>query len=257
MATIWCVLPTLNEAPSLAGLIPALLALDPDLHILGVDDQSTDGTAVLWTQWHRACPTRVQWIDRPAPLGLGSAYRQAFQDSRLQAADWVIQMDADGSHTLTDVQALLTLARADPTLDLCLGSRYVPGGRTPGWARWRRGLSRAGSAYARQILGLPVHDLTSGLKVWRGAWMQRMPWDVCADHGYGFQIAATGWALALGARWVEWPIGFQPRQFGTSKLSGRIIREAWGTPWRVRHAIAHPAEPSGRLAASREGVRRD
>ena len=237
MATIhtWVIMPTLNEAPTVIRLIPELLALAPDVGILGIDDHSCDGTAAIWNRWHERCGGRVQVIHRPGPLGLGTAYRTAFQHPMLHRAAWVLQMDADGSHQISDVRALLG-QRGMPG-DLWIGSRWIPGGHTPHWSLTRRLLSRGGSWYTRQIIHTDLHDLTSGFKLWRGTLVRQMPWESCAVTGYAFQIAATVWAEALGARIDEVPITFVPRQAGHSKLSGAILREALGTPWRVRRAI--------------------
>jgi len=231
---LWCVLPTLNEAPTLVQLVPALLAIAPDLGIFGVDDHSTDGTVAIWNTWHTRLPNRVRIVHRPQPLGLGTAYRTAFSDSTIQSASWVLQMDADGSHQISDVRWLLAQRGHTPLVDLWIGSRYVPGGSTTGWSLRRRWLSRVGSWYTRQIVDSPVRDLTTGLKLWRGDLVRQMPWDTCEETGYGFQIATTLHAQWLGARIAEWPISFIPRQAGQSKLSGSILWEAAQTPWRLR-----------------------
>jgi dolichol-phosphate mannosyltransferase len=236
---LWCILPTLNEAPTLVHLVPGLLALAPDLGIFGIDDHSTDGSATIWETWHKRVPDRVSIIHRSGALGLGTAYRTVFQDPVIQAASWVLQMDGDGSHQLRDVRCLLAQRGSTPLIDLWIGSRYVAGGSTPGWPLRRRWLSRAGSWYTRQIVNSPVRDLTTGLKLWRGDLVRQMPWDTCEETGYGFQIATTLHAQWLGARIAEWPITFVPRQAGHSKLSGAILWEAAQTPWRLRRLRQH------------------
>lgn len=226
----WVVLPTLNEAGALPTLLNTLRTL-PELGVWGVDDASTDGTAAIWDAAVRADPEHVRVLHRPARLGLGTAYTTAFRHPAVQSADWVVQMDADGSHRPADLVRLLA---ARPQGDLLIGSRYVAGGKTPGWPWHRRGLSRAGSFYSRALLGVPVSDLTGGFKVWRTDLLARMPWDQITATGYGFQIATTAWAYWLGARVVEVPITFIDRQTGVSKFSGAMVTEALGLVWALR-----------------------
>jgi len=227
---VWVVVPTYNEVDNLSPLIEALLAR-PALGVWGVDDHSTDGTAGLWTAWKHRAPDRVHVMHRPGKLGLGSAYQQVFTHPTALQSDWLVQMDADGSHQVADLDHLLAERF---TADLVIGSRYVPGGATPGWSLMRRTLSQAGSWYARTVLDLPIRDLTGGFKCWRTAFLQRLPLADLQIQGYGFQIASTAWAAWMGGVIRECPITFVERRAGTSKMSVAIMREALGLVWTLR-----------------------
>ena len=146
-------------------------------------------------------------------------------------------MDSDLSHDPTELGALLEAARG--RAHLVVGSRYVPGGSVTNWSRVRLALSRMGNTYARLMLGLPLHDATSGYRAYRRELLQDLVAEPFHADGYGFQVELVmrswlrGWTLA------EVPITFREREHGHSKLSRRIVVEAlwlvtrWGIALRV------------------------
>jgi dolichol-phosphate mannosyltransferase len=121
-----------------------------------------------------------------------------------------------------------------------IGSRYVPGGSIPDWNWGRRAISRGGCLYARSILGLSVHDATAGFRAYRRAILQRIPLDTVRADGYGFQVEMTYLTERVGGRVIELPITFRDRTLGRSKMSMRIVVEAfvlvawWGARDRLR-----------------------
>jgi dolichol-phosphate mannosyltransferase len=120
-----------------------------------------------------------------------------------------------------------------------IGSRYVDGGGVTNWSRARLGLSRAGNAYARMALGLPVSDSTSGYRVYRREALEALVSDGIHSEGYAFQIELAYRAWRMGYRIGEVPITFREREHGKSKLSRAIVIEAlakvaeWGFRDRV------------------------
>lgn len=225
------VVPTYNERPNLERLATGVLGLGPAYALLVVDDASPDGTGVLADALAAAHPGRVTVLHRPGKRGLGPAYVAGFARALAAGTPLIAQMDADLSHDPADLPRLVA-ATADA--DLVIGSRYVPGGGTSGWSAWRRALSRAGCAYARRVLGVPIADLTGGFKVWRRQTLAALDLDRIAADGYGFQIETTVRALRAGARVVEVPITFRERVAGRSKLSRRIVAEAALLVWKLR-----------------------
>ena len=133
-------------------------------------------------------------------------------------------MDADLSHDPDDLPKLLgALARG---ADLAIGSRYVDGGDTVGWAKHREALSRAGGWYARHLLGSPVRDITSGFRAYRAELLEAIDLESLRTSGYGFQIEMTYRAEQAGAVIREVPIVFRERTAGASKMSLAIVGEA-------------------------------
>jgi dolichol-phosphate mannosyltransferase len=229
------VIPTYNEAENLPRLVSALFALNLDLRVLVVDDNSPDGTgevAEALSVRHRG---QVKVLHRQQKGGLGPAYLAGFRQALETAGvDAIAQMDADFSHdpaVLPKMAALMENGEAD----LVLGSRYVPGGRLDErWALWRKALSTFGNVYARLILQMPVHDITGGYRLWRRDALAKMPLKRIRANGYIFQVEMAYVAYKLGFRIVEVPIYFREREWGESKMSFRIQREAAFSVWQLR-----------------------
>ncbi|MBI2881703.1 MAG: polyprenol monophosphomannose synthase [Candidatus Tectomicrobia bacterium] len=224
------VVPTYNEAENIGPLLRAVLSLPFPLEVLVVDDGSPDGTADRVEEMAREDP-RIHLLRRPGKMGLGSAYLDAFRWALRWDYARVVEMDADFSH---DPRHLPALLEASERADLVLGSRYVPGGETAGWTPLRKFISRAGSLYARAILGLSVRDLTGGYKCFRRQVLEAIPLDEVVSEGYAFQIEMTFRALRKGFRVIEVPIRFTDRRVGQSKMSWRIFWEAVRNVWWIR-----------------------
>ena len=227
---ITVVIPTYNERANLGPLVRDLLGLRPDLSVLVVDDNSPDGTGRVADEL-TAETGRVSVLHRPTKAGIGPAYVAGLARALVGDADWIVCMDADGSHRPVDLPKLLdALGEAD----IVLGSRYVAGGGTEGWPLHRRLLSRFGGTYARRLLGVQVADLTGGFKAYRREALARLDLAAVRSDGYAFQIETTWQAIRRGLRVVEVPITFTDRVAGRSKLSRRIVAEAVWTVLRLR-----------------------
>jgi glycosyltransferase involved in cell wall biosynthesis len=220
------VIPTYNEAGSVVGVIDRVLAADPRVDVLIVDDGSPDGTARLVAE-RAAGEPRVRLLERSAKQGLGAAYRAGFAWGLQRGYEALVEMDADLSHPPDRLPALLDgLAGAD----LVIGSRYVPGGRTVNWSRLREAISRGGNTYVRLALGVPVHDCTAGYRAYRRQVLEALPVSAVRSNGYCFQIEMVHRSWQEGFRVVEVPITFTERATGVSKMSNQIVAEAL---WRV------------------------
>lgn len=221
----WVVVPTYNEADNIRPLTAAVLAALPDATILVVDDSSPDGTGQIADELAATDP-RIRVRHRAAKQGLGRAYLDGFSVALTGGAGIVVQMDADFSHDPAAVPSLVEPIRRGEA-DLVIGSRYTRGGGVLDWGLGRRLISRSGSLFARVVLGLSPNDLTGGFKAWRAATLAAIPFDGIHAGGYVFQIEMTFRASRAGARIQEVPITFQDRRIGQSKMSRRIIVEAF------------------------------
>ena len=217
------VVPTFNEIENIERLIREVLETAPQVQILVVDDGSPDGTADRAEALGRELG-HVQVLRRPEKNGLGNAYRAGLRKAIDDGAEICVQMDADMSHDPAVLPALL--ANVENGADLAIGSRYVPGGRTVNWPRRRRMLSRWGNRYASGVLGLAVNDATAGYRAYSSAALERMSFETVRADGYGFQVEMTYRLVSAGGKIVEFPISFQDRTEGVSKMSGSIIQEA-------------------------------
>lgn len=239
------VTPTYNEAENLPKLVSALFALPRTLHyegkrgaglpldlcLLVVDDNSPDGTGRVADGLAAKYPGRVSVLHRPGKMGLGSAYLQGFKKVLEDGAQAVVQMDADFSH---DPQVLVEMARRLDNADLVMGSRYVRGGSVDErWPQWRKSLSAFGNFYARTILNLPLHDVTTGYRLWRREALMSLPLGRIQSSGYVFLVEMVYLAHTLGFKIAETPIYFSDRRWGKSKMSFKIQTEAAFRIWQV------------------------
>ena len=228
---ITVVTPTYNEAENLPKLVSALFSLPLDLNVLIVDDNSPDGTGKIADELAQKYPGRVDVLHRPGKMGLRSAYLNGFQKILNGDAQALVQMDADFSH---DPSTLVTMAKLLESYDVVLGSRYVQGGSVDEqWPIWRKGLSAFGNFYARTILGLPLHDVTTGYRMWRRETLQHMPIERIQSNGYVFLVEMMYLAHCLQYKIGEAPIYFADRRWGKSKMSVKIQMEAATRIWQV------------------------
>jgi len=222
------VIPTYNEAPNLAHVVPQVLAQDPRLEVLVVDDNSPDGTGRMADEMAAKEP-RVHVLHRPGKAGLGTAYLAGFKWGLERAYDLFFEMDADLSHDPAHLKEFLT---AIGNADLVLGSRYLGGKVTVvNWPMGRLMLSYCANIYARRITGLRLWDLTGGFKCFRRRVLEAVDLTAVRSNGYAFQIEMSVRAWRKGFKLVEIPIVFVDRTEGQSKMNKRIVREAiWMVP---------------------------
>ncbi len=234
------VIPTYNEAGHLGALLESLFALhlpDVELHALVVDDASPDGTAEIAAAAATRWPGRVDLVRRPAKQGLTSAYVAGFTRALASGADYVAQMDADGSHDPAELPRMLAVLGE---ADVVIGSRYAAGdSQDTRRGRYRRTASRIGGRLVgRVIAGLSTSDPTSGFRLWRAAALQRIdPARRLRSRDYGLQVELALLAAAGGCRSVDHPIHFAERRAGRSKMTLAVQVRTIGEI--VRASLAH------------------
>jgi dolichol-phosphate mannosyltransferase len=242
------VIPTYNEVKNLSALTAELFALEMDgLDILVVDDDSPDGTGRLADELAQLYDGRFHVIHRTDQRGLGLAYRAGFRFALDAGADFIIQMDADFSHSPTYIPQFVE--KIQEGYDVVIGSRYVLGGELDEkWSFGRYLLSWwANSIYARPILRLKVKDATAGFKCWRRSALLDLNLDSIRSNGYVFQVEMAYVCQRLGYRVLEIPIYFEDRRIGKSKMSVPIKIEAalrvWQVWWRHRRLRPRSVKP--------------
>lgn len=215
------VIPTYNEAETITKTLSEVLGLDADLSILVVDDSSPDRTRAIVEEGFGSDP-RITILSRKAKQGLGLAYMAGFESAFSREFDYIIEMDADGSHQPKDLMKLL---QSSPDADLVIGSRWVTGGEVLNWPWLRRLISRTGNRYAKFMLGTQILDMTSGFRVYRTKFLQELVSEPVSSHGYSFQVELAYRASKRGLV-TEVPITFVERVNGKSKMTLAIVLEA-------------------------------
>ena len=225
------IIPTYDEASNIPQLLPQVLNQDECIDVLVVDDGSPDGTGQIADRMASE-NSRIHVLHRAKKLGLGTAYLAGFEWGLEREYDFIFEMDADFSH---DPKHLPEFLEAIKDADLVLGSRYLDGRVTVvNWPMGRLLLSYGANIYARVVTGLKLSDSTGGFKCFRRRVLEAIDLDRVRSNGYSFQIEISLRAVKKGFNIKEIPIVFVDRSDGTSKMSGRIVREAIWMVWRLR-----------------------
>jgi dolichol-phosphate mannosyltransferase len=221
MRGVICI-PTYNERENLPSLVEEVLAVDPHVDVMVLDDDSPDGTGQVADLIAKREP-RVSVVHRPRKEGIGRAYLDGFRRALAAGYDVVVQMDGDFSH---QPRFLPEILRALEHADVVVGSRYVDGARVETWGVPRRVLSAAGNLYARTVFGMAERDLTSGFVAYRRHVLEAVGLDQIQSESYGFQLELKFRAHQLGFQIAEVPIVFFDRVVGLSKLQRGRVGEA-------------------------------
>lgn len=219
------IIPTYNEADNIGVLIPRLFKHIPDISILVVDDGSPDGTAAKCREMQEGYP-KLFIESRTAKSGLGSAYRFGFAWGLNRGFEELIEIDADMSHRVRDLTAMIRAKESNPSSGLIIGSRWIKGGSTINWPLKRQLLSRAANIYVRMMLGMGVSDSTAGFRIYSAEILRKIDLTAIKSEGYSFQIEMTRAAKLAGSKIIEVPITFRERESGVSKMSQAIVKEA-------------------------------
>lgn len=224
------VTPTYNEGKNIESLVNSLFGLNSRYHILVVDDNSPDGTAIIVKRLQKKFKN-LHLAERPKKRGLGTAYCYGFKWALERDYDYIVQIDADLSHNPEDVPKMLDLLKK---YDLVIGSRYCDGISVVRWPLRRLILSYFANSYSRIVTGVKLRDLTAGFKAWRREVLENIDLDNIRSEGYAFQIEMNFHAERKGCKIYEHPILFIDRTIGESKMSRAIMIETAWMVWQFR-----------------------
>ena len=240
MKKLVILIPTFNESSTIVEQLKKLAiyrnSSEYEISALVIDDNSPDETADFVDN------LQLPWVEvlrRPSKSGLGAAYRAGFAKV-LQNKTYthVVTMDADGSHRVEDLSALITAIT--PGRSITLGTRWIPGGSVINWPKSRQLLSKTGTKYAKFALKINLNDLTGGFRIYSVELLHALNLKNMQATGYCFQIEMAMAADLAGAVATEVPITFVERINGVSKMTKAIVLEAliqitrWGVVRRIR-----------------------
>lgn len=233
MSEVLVIIPTYNEAKNVALALKRVMEQPSNLNALVVDDGSPDGTANVVRQTQLEYPGRIELLERPGKLGLGTAYLTGFAYALEHECQIICEMDADLSHNPDDLPRLINAIKKDQC-DLAIGSRYVDGVRVVDWPLGRLILSYGAGWYTRIVTRLPVRDVTAGFVAYHRRVLESVNLQAVRSNGYSFQVEMKYRAWKKGFRLSEIPIVFTERTEGQSKMSQDIVREAAFKVWELR-----------------------
>ncbi len=245
------IIPALNEEAALGGVISELRAWSPDVHILVVDDGSTDSTTAV----ARAAGVAVATL--AFNLGVGGALQTGFRYAVRHGFTRAIQFDGDGQHEASEIPALL--AGLDEGADLVIGSRFAAGSGAgdSGEGSYSVGRVRGGAMRGLQLAvrilgGRPLTDASSGFRAFSAPLLdffaERYPNEFLGDTAEALLLACRA-----GFEVVEVPVRMRPRAGGTPsngrvKLAYHYVRvlvSMIGTSPLRRTTVSSPLPDSG------------
>jgi dolichol-phosphate mannosyltransferase len=226
------IIPTYNEIENVESMARKLMSYEKEFHILFVDDNSPDGTAAKIMELQNEFQDRIYLESRKGKLGLGTAYIHGFKWALAKEYEFIFEMDCDFSHNPDDLIRLYNACKNGA--DLSIGSRYCKGGKVSNWPWDRVLMSYFASVYVRIILWIGIKDTTAGFKCYRKKVLEKINLDGITFKGYAFQICMKYAAVRHGFIVEEVPITFIDRQYGTSKMSTGIFKEAFYGVWKMR-----------------------
>jgi dolichol-phosphate mannosyltransferase len=222
------IIPTYNEKENIEAIIRTVFSLPREFHILVIEDNSPDGTADIVIKLQKEWPQQLHMIQRKGKLGLGTAYIAGFKWAIDYKYDYIFEMDADFSHTPSDLIKLHDACVLE-NADLAIGSRYKSGVNVVNWPMGRVLMSYFASIYVRFVTRMKIMDTTAGFKCYKRKVLETIKLDKIRLKGYAFQIEMKFTTWKYGFNIVEVPIVFTDRKQGSSKMSGGIFNEAiWG-----------------------------
>lgn len=219
------IIPTYNEIENIEALIRAVFFQSQDIHILIIDDNSPDLTALKVKELQDEYSGRLYLISRNSKQGLGTAYIYGFKWCLARNYKYIFEMDADFSHDPNDLPKLYE-ACASGGADMAIGSRYVTGVNVVNWPMGRVLMSYLASKYVRVITGMKINDTTAGFVCYKRETLEALDLNNIKFIGYAFQIEMKFKTYLKKLKIVEVPVIFTDRTKGESKLSKGIISEA-------------------------------
>lgn len=205
------VIPTYKEKQNLHELLPVLDKTLAKLkfEIIVVDDFSDDGTEKAVQDLSL---DSVKLITRRDQRGLSSAVHLGVSQAK---GEVICFMDADFSHPPTALMGMYQMIIQEG-YQLVVGSRLVKGGGSKDWPWKRKFISWGARQLARPLT--PIKDITSGFFMFK---KEVYPQKELNLEGFkiGMEVAVKGGAKKIG----EYPIVFEDRRYGESKLSGGVM----------------------------------
>jgi glycosyltransferase involved in cell wall biosynthesis len=204
------VIPALNEAPRLPGVLGRIRELQPAVDILVIDDGSTDDTDAV------ARDAGAFVVRHPFNLGYGAALQTGYKFAVQRHYEMVIQMDGDGQHDPLNLDAVMEPVQ-NGSADVVIGSRFLDE------KSYRPPLERRIGSWifgklASLITGKRITDPTSGY--WA---LNRKAFDLCAGTPFPHDYPDADVLIGLhhaGLAIAEVPVRMYPPERGKSMHRG-------------------------------------
>jgi dolichol-phosphate mannosyltransferase len=216
------IVPCYNEAVNIENLTTSIHESEQDVDILVIDDNSPDGTGNIVKKLQEK-DKKLFLIEREGKLGLGSAYARGFKYALENDYNFIITIDADFSHNPKYIPGLIAQM---PNVDICIGSRYVPGALIKDWGILRKIVSKSANKLAQIVLGSRQNDNTTGFRCYKAEVIKDLLNADIKSNGYSYLVEVAHLLQKRNYKIGEIPIIFEDRRAGNSKISKKEIMQS-------------------------------
>ena len=206
------IIPTYNEAATIAELIKRVNSVDVPKEIIVVDDGSTDGTrerlASLEEQYDN-----LRVLVQPRNQGKGAALRRGFQEA---SGDYVLVQDADLEYDPSDYPSLLK-PLVDGKADVVYGSRFLTTKEHRVLFFWHSVGNQLLTLISNMFTNLNLTDMETGYKVFKREVIQSIKLE---QNRFGFEPEVTVKIARMKVRIYEVGISYSGRTYEEGKKIG-------------------------------------
>ncbi|MDR1195691.1 MAG: polyprenol monophosphomannose synthase [Endomicrobium sp.] len=210
---IIAMIPTYNEATNIKQMIEDVLNCGVDAEVLIVDDMSPDGTYKIVEEISKTNP-KVHLLLRKEKKGRGYAGKDGFKKAVEMNAEYIVEMDGDGSHAPKYIPGFLETIKE---CDVVIGSRYIEGGKDENRTLLRQVVSNLSKLYLSIVLGVKIKDPTSGYRMFKKEVLEKIVGDLKANDPF-IVTEVVYYLKKYKFTLKEYPIEFLSRMSGQSKL---------------------------------------
>lgn len=241
---------TYNEVDNIEALLGQIWEAAPMAHVLVVDDNSPDGTGQLLEKIAQE-NSKLQVINRPRKLGLGTAHKLAFKVAAEQDFDLLITMDADFSHNPDYIPEMVNLIEQGS--DFVIGSRFMEGGSCD-YSGFRLFVSRSANIAAKYLLGLKLHEATTSFRAFNKHLIKNLDLDTIRQNGYSFFLESVYRISRFTDKAKQIPIHFEDRRMGTTKISRKELRKGLFTLLRLSFERFFSSAPAAKVESEHKDL---
>ena len=187
MKKIIITMPVANEAATMANILDRILSLPfENLFVYPVmDHYSTDSTESIIDLYEENTNHRVHKVFYDESTGVASCYMKGYQEALKDNADYVIEMDAGGSHAPEAIPKFIEML--EQGYECVWGSRFIDGGMDENMPIYRRLLSRGGTFLSNLVLRTQLRDMTSGFEAFQADILRQFDFSKFLSKGHMFQ----------------------------------------------------------------------
>lgn len=217
MSDVLLCIPVINEESNLSVLLPRIFALYPKIHLIMVDDMSSDNTQELIENLRNNLGVSIFHDYSNVRRGIGNAHIIGMKYARENGYKYLVTMDGDLTHSPEYISDFIHILGTNPTTKMVIGSRFLESGRLHNWTLVRKFMTHGGHLLTRLFLGMK-EDCSSGFRAYK---VDNLPLGLLSDfelksYDFFFKSAYIFDRMNLGI--LEISVKLNARYTGQSKM---------------------------------------